>query len=61
MATAVMSYVFSPLSGIWGSLTRTAEIVGYSRAAAELTRHGYHEEAKRCMLQVSQLRQTGEK
>jgi len=61
MTTAVMSYVFSPFSGIWSSLTRTAEIVGYSRAAVELTRHGYHEEAKRCMLQVAQLRQTGEK
>lgn len=61
MTTAVMNYVFSPLSGIWGSITRTAEIVGYSRAATELTRYGYHEEAKRCMLQVAQLRQTGEK
>ena len=60
MTTAVMNYVFSPLSGIWGSITRTAEIVGYSRAT-ELARHGYHEEAKRCMLQVVELRQSGEK
>ena len=57
MTTAVMNYVFSPLSGIWGSITRTTEIIGYSRAAAELARHGYHEEAKRCMLQVVELRQ----
>ena len=61
MTTAVMNYVFSPLSGIWGSITRTVEIVGYSRAAAELARHGYHEEAKRCMSQVAELRQAGEK
>ena len=32
MTTAVMNYVFSPLSGIWGSITRTTEIIGYSRA-----------------------------
>ena len=56
MTTAVMDYVFSPLSGIWGSITRTAEIVGYSRAAAELTRHGYHEEAKALMIEVKKLR-----
>tara|TARA_Y100001938_G_C8035486_1_gene403089 strand:+ start:298 stop:483 length:186 start_codon:yes stop_codon:yes gene_type:complete len=61
MTTAVMSYVFSPFSGIWSSITRTAEIVGYSRAAAELTRIGFHEEAKKCMVEAAKLRQTGEK
>ena len=56
MTTAVMSYVFAPLSGLWGSVTRTAEIVGYSRAASELARMGYHEEAKKCMLELDKLR-----
>lgn len=56
MTTAVMSYVFAPLSGLWGSITRTAEVVGYSRAASELARMGYHEEAKKCMLELDKLR-----
>lgn len=32
------------------------EIVGYSRAAAELARQGYYKEAKECMMQVKTLR-----
>ena len=32
--------MYSPLSGLWGSITRTAEVVGYSRAASELARMG---------------------
>jgi len=53
--TTVMSYVFSPLSGLWSSLERTTRVIGYSRAAAELTRLGYHEESKRCMLEIKKL------
>ena len=56
MSTAVMSYVFSPLSALWSSITRTAEVVGYSRAASELARMGFHEEAKKCMLELNKLR-----
>lgn len=56
MTTAVMSYVFSPLSGLWSSLDRTFQIVGYSRAASELARHGYIEESKSLMLQLKELR-----
>jgi len=61
MTTAVMNYVFSPLSGIWGSIYRTCEVIGYSRAAAELARHGYYDQAKECMLQVAELKKAGEK
>ena len=55
MTTDTMSYVFSPLSGLWSSLERTLIVAGHSRAAAELTRMGYHEEAKRCMMEISKL------
>lgn len=61
MTTAVMNYVFAPLSGFWSSISRTCEVVGYSRAAAQLSALGYHEEAKKCMLEVQNLRNTGEK
>ena len=56
MTTAVMSTIFSPLSGLWSSLDRTIQIVGYSKAAAELARQGYQEEAKACMMEVAKLR-----
>jgi len=55
MTALVANYVFSPLSGLWSSLDRFTQTVGYSRAAAELARMGYHEEAKRCMLQIREL------
>ncbi len=58
MTTAVMNYVFSPLSGIWSGITATCEIVGYSRAASELTRLGYHNEAKQCMMEIKKLNKT---
>lgn len=56
MTTLVSNYVFSPLSGLWSSIERTMMIAGHSRAAAELARQGYHEEAKRCMLELTKLR-----
>ena len=56
MTTAVMSTMFSPLSGLWSSLDRTIQVVGYSRAAAELAKLGYHEESKACMMEIAKLR-----
>jgi|TARA_B100000497_G_C7445324_1_gene276612 hypothetical protein len=56
MTTAVMSTIFSPLSGLWSSLDRTIQVVGYSKAAAELARLGYHEESKACMMEIAKLR-----
>ena len=50
MTTTTMSCLLAPLSGLWSSLERSMIVVGRSRAAAELTRMGYHEEAKRVML-----------
>ena len=36
---------------------RWTEVVGYSRAAAELSRLGYHAEAKACMMELSEIRE----
>ena len=36
---------------------RWTEVVGYSRAAANLTQLGYHAEAKACMMQLSEIRE----
>jgi len=56
MTTLAVNYVFSPLSGLWSSFDRFIQVVGYSRAAAELARLGYQEEAKACMMEVARLR-----
>jgi len=53
--TSITSYVFSPLLGLWSSLERTSMVIGYSRAAAELTRLGYHEESKEIMMELKKL------
>ena len=55
MTALVANYVFSPLSGLWSSLDRYSQIIGYSRAAAELARMGLHEESKRCMMEIREL------
>jgi hypothetical protein len=55
MSTATMSFIFSPLSGLWSSLDRLTQTIGYSRAAAELARMGYHEEAKKCMMHIQEI------
>ena len=55
MTALVANYVFSPLSGLWSSLDRLTQIVGYSRAAAELARMGLHEESKKCMMEIQKL------
>ena len=56
MTTLVSNYVFSPLSGLWRGIERTMMIAGYSRAASELARQGYYEEAKKTMLELRKLR-----
>lgn len=50
MTTAIMTYAFTPLSSFWSGFNNFFLRVGKARAAAELTRLGYHEEAKRLML-----------
>ena len=55
MTALVANYVFSPLSGLWSSLDRYSQIIGYSRVAAELARMGLHEESKKYMLEIQNL------
>ena len=55
MTALVQNYVFSPLSGFWSAIDRYTKIAGYSRAAAELARAGYHEESKRCMMEIKKV------
>ena len=56
MTALVMNYAIAPISSFWTGLNRTFEIMGYSKAAAELARLGYHEEAKNCMMQIKNLK-----
>ena len=55
MTTAVLTSLFSPLSGLWSQVDRYTQIAGYSRAAAELARAGYQEESKQCMMELRRL------
>ena len=55
MTALVANYVFSPLSGLWSSLDRYSQMIGYSRASAELARMGLIEESKRCMMEIREL------
>jgi len=55
MTALVANYVFSPLSGLLSSLDRFTQVIGYSRAAAELARMGMIEESKKCMMEIQKL------
>jgi len=55
MTVLAKNYVFAPLSGLWSAVDRWAQVVGYSRAASELARLGYHEESKACMMEIKGL------
>ena len=59
MTALVANYVFSPLSGLWPSLDRYTQTVGYARAAAELARMGLHEESRKCMMEIQKLHNKG--
>ena len=60
META-MTYVVNPFAnffkGLFNAIVKAGEIAGTSRAAAELHRQGYHEEAKALMLDLKSLRE----
>ena len=56
MTDLVMTYTVNPISDFLKSVMKTCEMVGYSRAAAELTRQGYYDEAKSCMMALKDLR-----
>ncbi len=50
------TYIRNTLIAVWCGIMAVGEIAGRSRAAAELTRQGYHEEAKALMIEVKKLR-----
>ena len=54
MATAT-TYI-SNRPSFWEQVKITFEIIGYSRAAAELARQGLQNEAKFCMMQIKDLK-----
>lgn len=50
MTELAMTYVANPLSGFFKKMIKIFESIGNARAAAELARMGYHEEAKKLMM-----------
>ena len=56
MTTLVMNTIVNPFRGFGRGFWNFCEVAGYARAASELARLGYVEEAKACMLQVSKLK-----
>lgn len=46
----------NPLPKFFKGVFTTFEIIGYSRAAAQLASMGYMEEAKECMMQIKELK-----
>jgi hypothetical protein len=45
------------MSRIWKRLERFFLTVGYARAASELARQGYHAQAKKLMMELSEIRE----
>ena len=56
MTAIAMNYVVNPFANFGRAFMRSCEIIGYSRAAAHLASLGFHEEAKKCMLEVAKLK-----
>jgi len=56
MTAMAMNYVVNPLSNFWDQTKIALEILGYSRAASELARLGYMQEAKNCMMMIKELK-----
>ena len=50
MTEAVMKYALAPVGGFFSGFNSFFLSVGKARAASELSRMGYHEEAKYLML-----------
>ena len=48
--------LYSCLSYLSSSFARTLMIMGHLRAAAELTRMGYHDQANRIRLELEEMR-----
>lgn len=48
--------LISMLSSAWKSIQHFTLVVGHSRAASELVRMGYHEQAKNVMMELKGLK-----
>ena len=63
MTTLLMEYAVSPIGNFFvdfANVFRTFfEVTGRARAAAEMTRLGYHKEAKALMMEIKEIK--GEK
>ncbi len=53
----ICSVIRNGLVAFVAFIIASGEIAGRSRAAAELTRQGYHDEAKALMTELDQIRQ----
>jgi hypothetical protein len=56
MTAIAYNLIASPFAGLGTKIMTKLEIIGYARAAAHLANHGFHEEAKKCMLECAKLR-----
>ena len=60
MTAIAMKYVVNPMEGFFSKIgnwiVRYSELAGTSRAASELSRQGYHAEAKALMLELNKIR-----
>lgn len=55
MVAIAYNYIASPFAGIGKGIMNKLEMIGYARAAAHLANHGFHEEAKKCMMEYARL------
>ena len=56
MTAIAINYIANPFANFLASCNRFFLTVGYAKAAAELSRQGYHEAAKNCMMHAAELR-----
>ena len=61
MTAIAINHVALPIAGLfkrmYAGMVHSQMVLGYSRAAAELARQGYYEEAKEVMLKLSELKE----
>ena len=56
MTAIAFNYIASSSNSVWNTILRHFELVGYSRAAVELQRLGYHNEAVSLMTRYNELK-----
>ena len=56
MTAIAMNYVVNPFARVWKGIQRSLIIAGHCRAAAELSRQGYHDAAKQVIMELKKLK-----